>query len=46
MDNACGDLKSLHFADDTTLFLRGNNISSDVLRVNNSLDVLDEWLKA
>ena len=46
MANACGDLESLHFADDTTLFLRGNNISSDVLKVNSGLDVLDEWLKA
>ena len=42
MANACGDLESLHFADDSILLLRGNEISSDVLRVNHSLDVLDE----
>ena len=29
MANACDDMESLHFADDTTLFLLGNNISSD-----------------
>ena len=46
MANACGDMESLHFADHTSLFVSGNKIISDVLRVNYTLCVFDESLKA
>ena len=44
MSNVCSDLKCVQFADDTTLFLTGDNLPDLTQRVNNDLKVIDQWL--
>ena len=44
VDAACGNLKRIHFADDTTLFMSGSNIKDLCQNVTNNLIGIDNWL--
>ena len=46
MSFACGGLKSIHFADDTTLYASGKNIDSLVSNINGWMIGIDSWLRA
>jgi hypothetical protein len=46
MSTSSNHLQYVHFADDTTVFISGNDFGDTVRRVNGELDAVDEWLKA
>ena len=44
--NKCCNLNFIHFADDTTVFLSGDNLSQIVRMCNEELEKIDHWLRA
>ena len=44
MNNVCPELKNIQFADDTTLYMSGRNLSNLCQKVNQSLSNIDKWL--
>ena len=46
MCRCSGDLKFVHFADDTTVFMRGRNLDNLHVEVNRQLCKVDSWLCA
>ena len=46
MHNASDKLQFIHFADDTTVYMSGNNLQTLCTDVSNELNKIWEWLKA
>ena len=46
MSNVCTDVKFLHYADDSNIYLYDSNINRLVMRIKNCLSILVQWLIA
>ena len=46
MYNACKQLQLIHYADDTTAFISGKNMSDLVNTINLELDCISQWLQS